>query len=402
MKRLFISLVAVVVCLLCAASKPKTMSGTLVRTRTADPCLVYHEGMFYLTMTGTSRLAIVKDSDLRHLTAEYHPLKENIVYDSRLDPTVAELYGEGAEINGTWSPEIHYFSEKEFPGKGGWYLYFALRKKVVEQGRVNSREVRMVVMKSLSGKVEGPYGHPVTGRENQSQPLVDESGEVISDWCGGPSLLRIASGRHRGFYITWIEEQGRGEGPGRFFQKIMISRVASPWQFVGEKGVVTTPTQRWEFRGSGKTHPRVVEGGTAVYGDRGEVFLTYSGSGYWSDYGLGQLTLRRDGGDYANPLRTESWIKYDGNPIFTSVGSEELRGAGHATFVEDGKGGRFFCYHAYPVVEGKKQRSRNAYIEPYRIDRSAVSPSAPDGVLRMGAMGDGRCAPTDTKIRFRH
>ena len=214
--------------------------------------------------------------------------------------------------------------------------------------------------------------------------------------------MRIAAGKHRGVYITWIEEQGRGEGPGKFFQKIVISRIASPWQFVGEKGVVTTPTQRWEFRGSGKTHPRVVEGGTAVYGDKGEIFLTYSGSGYWSDYGLGQLTLRREGGDYADPLLTESWIKYADNPIFTSVGSDELRGAGHASFLKDVKGRRFFCYHAYPVVDGKKSRSRNAYIEPYRIDHSAACPSAPDGVLKMGAMGDGRTAPTATKIKFRY
>ena len=224
------------------------------------------------------------------------------------------------------------------------------------------------------------------------------------------TLTTISSGmfkncnklENRGVYLTWVEEVGRGEGLGKFYQKIMISKISSPWQLEGKSGVVTTPTQRWEFRGSSKTHPRVVEGGTAVYGDHGEIYLTYSGSGYWSDYGIGLLTLRRKDGDYADPLNTASWVKYAKNPIFTAVGSENLRGAGHATFLKDERGKRFFCYHAYPFVDGKKVRIRNAYIEPYSIDYSAITPSSPEGVLQMGKMKNGVCATIDVRIKFKH
>lgn len=384
------------------AANAKPLNGTLVRTSTADPCLIYHNGYFYLTMTGRSALAMIKDSSLSALSTTHHSTSENIFYRSKSDPTVKALFGEDAEINGTWSPEIHYFSEEEFPGQSGWYLYFALRKKVVEKGKTSSREIKTIVMKSLSGEVEGPYGHPVTGAEQCSQPLLDKDGELVGNWCIGASILRVPTGKYKGVYLTWVEETGRGEGLGKFYQKIMISRISSPWQLSGESGVVTTPTQSWEFKGSSKTHPRVVEGGTAVYGDHGEIFLTYSGSGYWSDYGLGQLTLRRKDGDYADPLKTNSWVKYDKNPIFTAVGSEGLVGAGHATFLKDENGCRFFCYHAYPFVDGKKVRMRNAYIEPYTINYKAVTPTSPEGVLCMGKNKDGVCAPTDAKIKFRH
>lgn len=400
MKRLLSLLIASAIFLIVAEAKP--LNGTLVRTSTADPCLIYQNGCFYLTMTGRSALAMIKDSSLANLSTKHHRTDENIFYRSKLDPTVKAIFGEDAEINGTWSPEIHYFSEEEFPGQSGWYLYFALRKKVVENGKVWSRVIKTVVMKSLSGEVGGPYGHPVTGAEQHSQPLLDRDGKLVGNWCVGASILRVPTGKYKGVYLTWVEETGRGEGLGKFYQKIMISRISSPWQLKGESGVVTTPTQKWEFKGSSKIHPRVVEGGTAVYGDHGEIYLTYSGSGYWSDYGIGQLTLRRNNGDYSNPLMTNSWVKYANNPIFTAVGSENLRGAGHATFLKDEKGKRFFCYHAFPFVDGKKVRMRNAYIEPYTISYTTITPTSPDGVLRMGKTKDGICAPTNAKIKFTH
>lgn len=377
------------------------LNGTLIRTSTADPCLLYENGSFYLTMTGASKIAMVKDSSLSRLTTAIHPNSKCIIYNSANDPTVEQTYGEGALINGTWSPEIHYFSEDEFPGKSGWYMYFALRQKVEAGGKTSSRNVRMVVLKSSSGKIDGPYASPVTDVEGQSQPMLDKDGEVIKDWCLGPSVLRIPSGKHKGVYITWVEETGRGEGKGNFYQKIMISKINSPWQFCGEKGIVTTPTQEWETHGSSATHPEVVEGGTAVYGDHGEVFLTYSGSGYWSDYGLGQLTLERKD-DYSDPLKTKSWIKYKDNPIFSSVYSDELRGAGHAFFLKDAAGNGFMCYHAFPFVDGAKIKVRNAYIEPYRIDYETKSKTAPQGVLRLGSFGDGQTAAVSTKVSFQN
>lgn len=378
-----------------------TLEGTLIRTSAADPCLVFDNGMFYLTMTGSTKIALVSDKDLGNLTTAAHPTTANIVYDSAEDPSVEALFGEGAVLNGTWSPELHYFSEEEFPGHSGWYMYLSLRQKVVlENGKVSSKNIRMVVLKSSSGKVDGPYVSPVTGVFNQTQAILEPDGEPLRRWAVGPSVLRVPSGQYKGTYLMWIEEVGRGEGLGKFYQTIMISKFSAPWQLEGEPGLITLPTQEWEFHGSSQTHPRVVEGATGVYGDNGEVFLAYCGSGYWSDYGLGQLTLKREGGDYANPLETESWVKYENNPVFSSVGHPELRGAGHGFFLKDNEGNRFVCYHAYPVVNGKKTKGRNAYIEPYWIDKSAARPTAPEGVLRFGVNGDGKPGAVESRIKF--
>lgn len=398
MKKIYILAALIAATLVFGAAAPQ--HSTLVRTSCADPCLVYDQGNFYLTMTGSSKLAMIVDRNLGNLTTDIHPTPDNIFYDSAYDPSVEELFGEGAKINGTWSPELHYFSEEEFPGNSGWYLYFSLRQKVVENGKTSSRSIRIVVMKSATGRVDGPYVHPVTGIVGQTQPMLAPDGGILTRWAVGPSILRVPSGSHKGTYMMWVEEEGRGQGLGKFYQKLMVSKFSAPWQLEGEPGVMTTPTQEWEFHGSSQTHPRVVEGATAVYGDDGEVFLTYSGSGYWSDYGLGQLTLKRENGDYADPLKTESWIKYDRNPVFTSTKSDELRGAGHGFFLRDAAGGRFFCYHAYPIVNGKKSKGRNAYIESYYIDKAAACPSAPEGVLRMGLKGDGKTSPVESKFRF--
>ncbi|MBQ7268562.1 MAG: family 43 glycosylhydrolase [Bacteroidales bacterium] len=378
-----------------------TKEGTMVRSSVADPCMYYLDGKFYLTMTGTSNIGMVSDPSPNALTTAAHPMNASLyVYQSSKDPNVAAMFGDGAEINGTWSPEIHYFSEQDFPGEGGWYMFLALRKKYIVDNIAMSTFLRMVVLKSTSGKIQGPYGHPVDGTANKSQSLLDASGAEYTEWGCGQSILRIPTGQYAGIYALWVAETGRGEGLGNFYQKIMISRMSSPWQLSGEPGIVTTPTQPWEKKGASELLPQVVEGATAVYGKHGEIFLAYCGSGYWSDYGLGQLTLKRTGTDYMNPLLTSSWVKYDNNPIFSSRQSEDMRGAGHAFFLKDEKDSLFMCYHAYPFDGEKRGSARNAYMEPCSIDYGYTSATAPQGLLSFGLPGNGIAAPSSSSFTF--
>ena len=395
------SVLAFFLSVLAVAVSAETLPGTLLRRSVADPCLLYEDGVFYLTMTGSRNIALVQGRSLAELSEGTQPLRTvDLIYRSAEDPTVRQLYGKDAELNGTWSPEIHHISEDDLPGYGGWYLFLTLRKKDVVGGKPSSAYIRMVVLKSVSGTPAGPYVHPVSGGRGASQPFLDVRGRVYDVWAGGLSMLKIPSGRHKGLYAMWIEEEGRGQGYGAFYQKIMMARMETPWKMAGKPSVVTYPTQQWEEKGADGRLPMVVEGGTAVYGDHGEIFLAYCGSGYWSDYGLGQLTLKMDGDGYADPLRTSSWIKYEANPLFTSRKSDDLRGAGHATFLKDAAGRRFMCYHAYPFVDGEKIRRRNAYIEPYSIDYEAISPTSPLGVIRFGLLGCGVSAPVGSEITF--
>ena len=373
-----------------------TTTGTLIRTSCADPCLIYEDGMFYLTMTGSSALVIVSDSDLGNLTTTAHPTtKSTYIYHGEDDPTVKAVFGDDATLSGTWSPELHYISEEDLPGYSGWYLFFGIRKSGDD-----SSQIRKVILKSRSGLITGPYVNPNTNEYNTTQILLDKNGNMIEDWLVGMSILRIPDGKYKGLYGTFVDEVGRGEGYGKFYQRIRIAKLDKPWQLGSDLYTVTTPTQDWEKKGCSSVLPMVVEGATAVYGDNGEIFMAYCGSGYWSDYGLGQLTLKRENSDYCDPLQQSSWIKYDNNPVFSSSRSESLRGAGHAFFLKDDAGNRFMCYHAYPYENGVKAKGRNAYIEPYTIDYSIVPDSAPQGLIRFGANKNTITAPVGTPVTF--
>ena len=135
----------------------------------------------------------------------------------------------------------------------------------------------------------------------------------------------------------------------------------------GNAAVLCRPTEEWEMHGYGMgsdgiIRPRVVEGGTAVYGDNGEVYIIYSGSGYWTKYyALGQITLDGD------PLCEGDWIKQKA-PIFSM--SDEVFGCGHASFFQDAAGDRFICYHAY--LSPDRTGGRYVFLERYRIENGQV------------------------------
>ena len=408
MKKLFVSLfVWAMLCALTLGASAETLSSTQVRSSNADPWLFTDGEKYYLTQTGTSRIAVFESSTIRGFASK--SLVSNIKYTAYYngvvyDPTVIELFGEGAAINGTWSPEIHYFSEEDFGEEyAGWYMFLALRQTLTNaSGGTSSAMVRLVVLRSMGDSPADTYGHPELGIENYSQPLLTEDGAIYDEWGCGQSILRISEGPYKGIYATWVAEEGRGGSgaDGKFYQKLMIAKLENPWTLASEPAIITTPTQAWEYKGSSATHPRVVEGCTAVYGTNGEVFLTYSGSGYWSDYGLGQLTWT--GGD---PLKTSSWVKLPDtasgkitltNPIFTATTADNLRGAGHASFIRDKDGSGFFCYHAYPYTNGTKASARRAYIEPYYIDYTAWNGTS-YGVIRLGS---GVAANTATTVTF--
>ncbi|MBP5511562.1 MAG: hypothetical protein J6Z49_11650 [Kiritimatiellae bacterium] len=365
--------------------QPDSSFGRLLRKTCADPWLFRHEGRFYLTQTGGSRVFVEEAAALSGLSSAN--CTKHLAYDAKVDPMLGSLGYKG--VSGVWSPEIHHFSDDDFPGHGGWYMFTALR----DSAPGDSRHVKSIVLKSLSGEPEGPYGNPVSGKTFSSHLILDQNGAPYPGWLVGQTTLRIRAGKWKGVYSLFVSETGRGSAD--FHQEIRIARLKMPWQMASDAGIVTVPTQPWESIGSGlitnpvkrlKTPylPRVVEGATAVYGDRDDVYLIYSGSGFWTNYGLGQLTWT--GGD---PLQTSSWVKYAGNPVFGVADGKgrhlpgvDKQGAGHAAFFVDEAGKRHMVYHAYPynasssgkLVDGvtlaprQKAKFRNAYVAPYIID----------------------------------
>ncbi|MBR5538323.1 MAG: hypothetical protein IKU61_00340 [Clostridia bacterium] len=394
---------------------------TIFRISTADPWVISgaasgnptYSNWYYHTKTGTSRVAVIPTKDLNNYYdgSNGYGTDSHIHYDSASDPTVTELFGSGATIDGTWSPEIHYFSEEDFPGHSGWYMYVALRQDYDDPTGESSR-IRMVVLKSpaASAAPSGKdYVHPISEDANHSQPLLDMNGNNYVEWGCGQTILRIKEGEYAGIYAMWVSEQNRGTAD--FFQTISIAKLISPWQFDSKIGTVTRPTQEWEMSGkklsSTKYLPDVVEGATPIYGKNGEIFIIYCGSGYWTggNYALGQLTW--NGGD---PLLESSWEKLDENenknPIFDAArDTNNLAGAGHASFINDKDGNGFAVYHAYPYGtwtdkkdndgDGNKTEKytgfkyeRYAFIEPYYIDYNT-------GIVHIGLDNDR--SPADYK-----
>lgn len=372
-------------------------NGTKIRTGAADPCIVFCEGNYYLTMTGSSNIALIKSSTLDGLASP--TLSDNLVYKSASDTTAINTFGY-TSINGTWSPELHYFSADDFGADyAGWYMYLALRKTGDD-----SSAIRMVTLKSAGGTTpDGPYVHPTTGATYASQPILDQNGEIITEWGCGQTILRIPSGEYKGIYAMWVAEEYRGTSS--FRQKIMIAKLKSPWQIETEPRAILYPTQYWETIGSGwtgeKYMPKVVEGAAPIYGENGEIFLIYCGDGYWSNYGLGQLTWT--GGD---PTLASSWVKYANNPVFGANDADgnhytgvTMQGAGHAFFIRDAADNLFAVYHAYPAdADGNKTGAgRNAYIEPCYIDYSLPN-GVGYGVLRF--TNGAKPASTSTAVNF--
>ena len=418
MKRL-IPAACIVLAGACAfADQVETLDSTLLRKRCADPWLFRHGGRFYLTQTGATKVNVFAANTLAGLAAS--DCAQAVAYDSAFDPTVKALGYSG--VSGTWSPEIHHYADADFPGHAGWYMFVALRDAATD----DSRHVKSVVLKSLSGDPAGPYGHPVTGEKFASQLVLDKAGQPYAEWAVGQSALVIRTGEWKGVYVLYVTETGRGTR--NFYQEIRIARLKTPWQLATDSGIVTVPTQFWETVGASRTgysdpvkkkaapyFPRVVEGATAVYGDKGDVYLIYSGSGYWTNYGLGQLTWTGE-----DPLKTSSWTKFEFNPIFTIANARgkhlpglDHQGPGHASFFRDDVGKRFLVYHAYPynaskaakdvdgehLAPGAKGKHRHAYVEPYRIDYGEWNGTG-WGVFHVGVKGNAHPAASNTKISY--
>ena len=417
MKQTFLFACAVLSACFALAAKTETLDSPLLRKGCADPWLFRHDGRFYLTQTGSTKVHVFESETLSGLSAASCP--PSVAYDSASDPTVKTLGYKG--VSGTWSPEIHHYTDDDFPGHAGWYMFVALRDATED-----SRHVKSVVLKSLSDGPAGPYGHPVTGEKFSSQPVLDKDGNIYAAWAVGQTALVIRKGEWKGVYVLYVTETGRGTRD--FYQEIRIARLKTPWQLATDSGIVTIPTQFWETVGSSRTayrdpekkksapyFPRVVEGATAVYGDKGDVYLIYSGSGYWTNYGLGQLTWTGE-----DPLKTSSWTKFEFNPIFTIANKRgkhlpglDLQGPGHASFFRDDAGKRFLVYHAYPynaskaakevdgerLAPGAKGKRRHAYVEPYRIDYGEWNGTG-WGVFHIGAKDNTHPAPSSTKISY--
>jgi len=315
----------------------------------ADPWVFRHEGMYYMTKTGGREIRLWKAANLGDLahgvsTVIYAPPSG---YDFSKD---------------LWSPEIHYLTDEEAGGEGlgGWYLFIGGQSETV----TNFSGIRAFVLKAKDpNNLQGEWVNPVTGEVNIPQKLSFPGTDYnIKESCGGSSILRIGGKA----YLTFVTSVGRdtiGTPDYYFYQKIMICDIVNPWT-IANPVEICRPTTKWERGGATSTHPEVVECSTAFYGKEGDIYVVYSGSGYWTEYYC-LMYLKYQGGDPKDP---NNWVK---NPEPFFLRSDEINGNGHGCYITDDDGKKWVVYHAY--IGKDANDIRYAFAEPvYSSDAKGI------------------------------
>ncbi len=316
-----------------------------------DPWVIHHDGYYYLTVVRGVSIYCYRAATVDAL-AYVEPV---IIWTAPKGDAVNDSNRHySAEI---WSSELHYISAEEF-GKEyeGWWLYFA-----ADDG--NNVNHRIFAVRALTDDPLGAYGSPVTREVNVPVKMVVDNDET---WAIGQSLLR-ANGKT---YLTWTSETGRGTAEHK--QDFRISLLKNPYTPVGACTVLKQAEFDWESHGyaynaqTGVSYPKVVEGATAIYGDDGEVVITYSASGYWRpNYCLSTLTLKA-GGD---PIKAEDWIRAT-EPVFKA--QNKWYGSGHASFTVDALGNRWMVFHAYDNWECGDSNPRYTLMQPWTMNGTSV------------------------------
>ena len=344
-----------------APSGDITFTNTL--TTAADPYMFTHDGQYYFlaTSAGSSMTLhkVANPSDLSH--------------------SIGSAIFQPDHLINLWSPEIHHLTAEDVgEAYAGWYLYLSATDP--DDGAAEGQ--RQYVLKALDGDdLLGRWGNPVTGEVNEPIRLTnaDDADFNTNEFVAGTSIFRVAGET----YVSFVTEEGRGTS--QFHQKLNLSHMVNPWTLSGAPSVITIPEYDWEMQGYAQSStdpnqwwPKVVEGATAVYGDDGEVFMAYSGSGYWTAYyAIGYL--RYTGGD---PMVAANWVKHP-TPILSQ--NSEVNGTGTGPTFTDHEGKRWFMYQARPSTS--TQVARHAFIEPY---------SAGTDGLTIGN-GSGHPAPLTTQ-----
>lgn len=202
-----------------------------------------------------------------------------------------------------WAPELHSIN-------GKWYIYVAAD----DGDNVNHR---MYVMGSKGETVDSGF------------ELLGQITDASDKWAIDGTVFE-----HREkMYFIW----SGWEGDVNEAQHLYIAEMSSPVEITSARTRISTPEYEWEKRGSGNGLPTINEGPQILQKD-GEVFLTYSASGSWSnDYCLGLLQLTGD-----DPLEASAWQKFP-EPVF--AGTDQVISPGHASFISIGPQD-WIVYHA--------------------------------------------------------
>jgi GH43 family beta-xylosidase len=268
-----------------------------------DPWVLEHDGAYFYMNTTWTTLSIARVRN----PADLHAAESVVVWvPPRSGPFSQEL----------WAPEIHFLD-------GSWFIYVA-----ADDG--NNDNHRLWVLQN-----ESP--DPLSGNWSMRGRVFDPANDT---WAIDGTVFE-----HEGsLYMLWSGWLGAVNGQ----QNIFIARMANPWTLSSGRVLLSSPTEPWERLGSllpdNVTHVYVNEGPQAVRNAEGNLFVSYSANGCWTDYySLG--ALRFLGGDILDP---HSWKKLPG-PLFETSVAAGVYAPGHNAFFKSPDGTEdWLLYHANP------------------------------------------------------
>lgn len=242
----------------------------------ADPWVIRHNGVYYLTYTTGGSVEVVRAKTLSGLAAG----ERKVLW--RPEPT-------GPASRDIWAPELHFL-------RGRWYVYFA-----ADDGKNENHR-----MFALENPAADPFEGTFTFRGKIAPPGDDH-------WAIDGTAFE-AAGR---LYFVWSGWPGDQD----IEQVLYIAPMSDPLTISGPRVLISRPEWGWETN----SRPNVNEGPEAIVRD-GTVHLLYSASGAWtSRYCLGRLEARADD-DLLDPC---SWRKH---PAAVFAGGNGVIAPGHAGF----------------------------------------------------------------------
>ena len=269
-----------------------------------DPWLIHHDGRYYSTGTSHDHIAVTRASSI----ADLADAPAQVVWSDTEPDRCAML----------WAPELHLF---DGPDGRRWYLYYTA------SDASDHLHHRMHVLESAGDDPCGPF-------EYKARLNTDPADE---HYAIDGSPLRLPSGA---LYLVWAGMPGH---------VLYVSRMASPWQLVGD---------RVQLPASGFGCPDIREGPVCIRRN-GRVFLVYSACDTGTpDYCMGMLSAD----ETDDLLDADSWHQHP-EPVFRSRADHGVFGPGHSSFFTSPDGNEdWFVYHAKTTdqytYEGRTARAQ--------------------------------------------
>ncbi len=278
----------------------------------ADPWVYQQDSLYYFTTTLGNRIELWKTKDLTQLRTA---TSKSVYY-----PT-----GSGTHHHNIWAPELHRTD-------GKWYMYYTA-------GAGPDSTQRLWVLENSSPDPtqgswidKGEIYSPGYNRWAIDGTVLNYQGQPYFIWSGRPNLN--------------VQNQN-----------LYIARMSNPWTLDSTVVELSRPELSWEVQGG-----PVNEGAEVLVNPAGEVLLTYSASGCWTDdYAVGLLRLRAGG----NPMQKSDWTKSP-QPVFVKKPQNSAYGPGHNAFFRSPDGREYWIiYHANSNSGEGCGEKRNIRIQPF-------------------------------------